>query len=114
MEHSELSIRDLYEGAFLLSEGFQLGRITVLRNNGKKLCAFTFRGEGAQRASDEYRQGRATCNVALLKFTMEKLKDTMFEKIREHEQGAQRSSAAKVAEVRKERKQCSASPRQTR
>ena len=85
MEHSEISIRDLYEGAFLLSEGFQLGRITVLRNNGKKLCAFTFRGEGAQRASDKYRQGRATCNVALLKFTMEKLKDTMFEKIRELE-----------------------------
>jgi len=86
MDRSEISIRDLYESAFLLAEGFQLGRITVIRNNGRKLCSFTFRGEGAQRASDEYRQGRATCNVALLKFTMEKLKDAMFEKIREHEQ----------------------------
>ena len=102
MDRSEISIKDLYEGAFLLAEGFQLGRITILRNNGKKLCAFTFRGEGAQRASDEYRQGRATCNVALLKFTMEKLKDTMFEKIREHEQRAQG----------KERETCSASARQ--
>ena len=104
MEHSEISIKDLYEGAFLLAEGFQLGRITVLRNNGKKLCAFTFRGEGAQRAPDTYRQGRATCNVALLKFTMEKLKDTMFEKIREHEQRAHG----------KERQLCSDSEKQRR
>jgi hypothetical protein len=104
MEQSEISIRDLYEGAFLLTEGFQLGRITVLRNNGKKLCAFTFRGEGAQRASDAYRQGRATCNVALLKFTMEKLKDTMFEKIREQEQRAHRE----------ERQVCSVSEKQRR
>jgi hypothetical protein len=88
MKSPDITISDLYEGAYLLCRGFQLNRITVIGSNGKKLCAFTFRGEGAQRASDEYKQGRATANVALLKFTMEKLKDQMFEKIREHEKKA--------------------------
>jgi len=100
MDHSKISIHDLYEGAYLLCRGFQLGKITILGSNGKKLCAFTFEGEGAQRASDEYREGRATANVALLKFTMEKLKDRMFEKIREQEQ--------------KEHKKCSVSGMQRR
>lgn len=97
---SPITISDLYESAYLLCCGFNLGRVTVIGSNGKKLCTFTFNGEGAQRASDDYRQGRATANVALLKFTMEKLKDAMFEKIREQE--------------RKEREKCSASARSRR
>jgi hypothetical protein len=99
MPTSEISISDLYEGAYLLCRGFQMKRITVVGSNGRKLCSFTF-GEGARRAVEEYRQGRATANVALLKFTMNNLKDEMFRKIREIEN--------------KERETCSASPRQRR
>jgi len=99
MHTSEISISDLYEGAYLLCRGFQLKRITVIGNNGKKLCSFAF-GEGARQAVEEYRQGRATANVALLKFTMNNLKDEMFKKIREIEN--------------KERKACSVSGRHRR
>jgi hypothetical protein len=103
---SPITISDLYEGAFLLCMGCNLRRVTVIGNNGKKLCTFTFEGKGAQRASDDYRQGRATANVALLKFTMEKLKDVMFEKIREHEK--------KERAFGKEIETCSASVRSRR
>ena len=99
MPTSEISISDLYEGAYLLCRGFQLKRITVIGSNGKKLCSFAF-GEGAKQAVEEYRQGRATANVALLKFTMENLKDEMFKKIRALEN--------------KERRACSVSGRQKR
>jgi len=90
MPTSEISISDLYEGAYLLCRGFQMKRITVVGTNGKKLCSFTF-GEGARPAVEEYRQGRATANVALLKFTMNNLKDEMFRKIRELENKERRT-----------------------
>ena len=99
MPTREISISDLYEGAYLLCRGFQMKRITVVGSNGRKLCSFTF-GEGAHQAVEEYRQGRATANVALLKFTMNNLKDEMFRKIREIEN--------------KERETCSVSPRRIR
>ncbi len=75
---------DLLEGAYLLCRGFKLQRITVVGSNGKKLCTFAF-GEGAKTAADEYREGRATCNVALLKYTLTHLKREMFRKIKEIE-----------------------------
>lgn len=99
MESPEITISDLYEGAYLLCRGFELKKLTVVGSNGRKLCTFTF-GEGAKRATEEYRQGRATCNVALLKFTMNNLKDEMFRKIRELE--------------RKEREPCSVLQRSRR
>ena len=81
-DNPQITISDLYEGAYLLCRGFKLQGVTVLGTNGRKLCTFAF-GECAREAIDEYRQGRATCNVALLKFTMNNLKDEMFRKIRE-------------------------------
>ncbi len=99
MDDPEITISDLYEGAYLLCRGFKLHKVTVVGTNGKKLCTFSF-AEGAKEAIDEYRQGRATANVALLKFTMENLKDEMFRKIRAIE--------------RKERGPCSASVKSRR
>ena len=95
--------KDLFEGAYLLCRGFELRRITVVGSNGKKLCTFAF-GEGAKTASDEYREGRATCNVALLKYTLTHLKREMYKKIEEIEN----------RETKKEREPCSASLRQRR
>ena len=94
---------DLLEGAYLLCRGFKLQRITVVGTNGRKLCTFAF-GEGAKSASDEYREGRATCNVALLKYTLTHLKREMYRKIKEIES----------KEPQKERETCSASPRRIR
>ncbi len=82
---SDIHIHDLYEGAFLLCRGLDLKDLTITGGGGRKLATFIFSGNAARRASDQYRKGMATANVAMLKFTMEKLKDRMFEKIREKE-----------------------------
>lgn len=93
MEKNEsVNIRDLFEGAYLLCRGFKLADLTVLGSNGRKLVTFKFTGTGITKISDEYRIGRATVNVALLKFSMKHLKDQMFSRIREIE--------------KKEREQC--------
>ena len=102
MERFQIT-KDLFEGAFLLCRGFKLNEITVIGSNGKKLCTFAF-GEGAKSASDEYREGRATCNVALLKYTLTHLKREMYKKIEKIEK----------RETKKERNTCSASVRSRR
>jgi hypothetical protein len=82
MENQEVQVKDLYEGAYLLCRGFHLKHLSVMDTYGKKLVTFHIAGNGVITQSQEYRQGQATANVALLKFTMEKLKDKMFERIR--------------------------------
>ncbi len=103
MDNPEITISDLYEGAYLLCRGFKLRRVTVVGRNGNKLCTFSF-DEGAKQAHDEYRQGRATANVALLKFTLGNLRSEMFEKIKEIEK----------KKPKKEEELCSALPNQRR
>ena len=83
MREDEIRIQDLYEGAYLLCRGFQLKDLIVISNHGKPIVTFVIAGDGILTTANEYRFGRATVNVAMLKFTMEKLKDQMFEKIRE-------------------------------
>jgi len=83
MENEELCIRDLYEGAYLLCTGFRLKHLTIIDSRGKPKATFIISGEGIRKKSESYRTGQATVNVAMLKFTLEKLKDTMFAKMRE-------------------------------
>lgn len=80
----ELEIRDLFEGAYLLSCGCSLERVSVVTRKGRRTAVFTIRGEKIDDASEAYRTGRAEMNVALLKFTLEKLKDAMFAELRKH------------------------------
>ena len=69
----------------MLCCGLRLKDVTVIGSNGRKLCTFTFDGERITEAREAYRQGRATVNLALLKWTMNNLKDEMFKRIREYE-----------------------------
>lgn len=78
----ELEVRDLFEGAYLLSCGFHLERVSVVRRRGRSTAVFTIRGEKISDASEVYRTGQAEVNVALFKFTLEKLKDAMFAELR--------------------------------
>jgi len=86
MRENEIKVQDLYEGAYLLCRGFQLKDLTVIGSNGRPIVTFIIVGDNVLTTAEEYRSGRATAIVALLKFTMEKLKDQMFSKIRELEQ----------------------------
>lgn len=88
MEQSEntLRVKDLYEGAYLLCMGFHLKKLTIIDGRGKSKAVFIIAGDGVEEEAEAYRTGQATVNVAMLKFTLEKLKDAMFAKIRAQEQ----------------------------
>ena len=92
MREDKIKVQDLYEGAYLLCRGFELQDLTVIGNNGKAIVSFIIGGNDVEATAQEYRSGRATANVALLKFTMEKLKDQMFTKIRELEKRNRREN----------------------
>jgi hypothetical protein len=80
-----LCVKDLYEGAYLLCMGFQLKKLTIVDAQRKRKAVFVISGAGIEEKAESYRMGQATVNVAMLKFTLEKLKDAMFAKIREQE-----------------------------
>ena len=96
MENSEntLCVKDLYEGAYLLCMGFHLKKLTIVDSHRKRKAVFVIEGDGIEDKAESYRMGQATVNVAMLKFTLEKLKDAMFTKIRSEEQ-EQRTSKGK-------------------
>ena len=82
-----LCVKDLYEGAYLLCMGFHLQKLTIVDSHRKRKAVFEIAGDGIEEKAESYRMGQATVNVAMLKFTLEKLKDAMFAKIREQEHG---------------------------
>ena len=92
MRENEIRVQDLYEGAYLLCRGFQLKDLTMIGNSGKPVVTFVIVGDDVLTTANEYRYGQATVNVAMLKFTMEKLKDQMFAKIRELEKRTRRNA----------------------
>lgn len=81
----ETQVRDLFEGAYLLMRGFELKDLNVTNSSGKKVVTFILSGDKVQVASDDYRCGRATANVKMLKMTVDHLKDLMFQRIRKVE-----------------------------
>ncbi len=85
----QIHIHDLYEGAFLLSMGHELTRITVRDQGNKRHCEFVFTGKGVESHARHFRSGRAMVNAAMLKFTLEKLKDRMFSSLRRAEKREQ-------------------------
>ena len=89
MEQSEkhtMCVKDLYEGAYLICMGFQLKKLTIVDAHRKRKAVFVISGDGIEEKAESYRMGQAVVNVAMLKFTLEKLKDAMFAKIRSEEQ----------------------------
>ncbi len=81
-EKHTLCVKDLYEGAYLLCMGFHLKKLTIVDAHRKRKAVFVIEGNGIEEKAESYRMGQATVNVAMLKFTLEKLKDAMFAKIR--------------------------------
>ncbi len=90
-----LCVKDLYEGAYLLCMGFHLQKLTITNGHGKRKAVFLIEGDGIEEKAESYRMGQATVNVAMLKFTLEKLKDAMFTKIRSEEQEQRKSTGTR-------------------
>ena len=106
VSQNTIQVQDLYEGAYLLCRGFQLKDLTVISNNGKPVVTFVIVGDDVLATANEYRYGRAMANVAILKFTMEKLKDQMFAKIREQEKRNRRNADNDNQRDQRKRRHC--------
>ena len=94
-----LCVKDLYEGAYLLCMGFHLQKLTITTPggaSGKRKAVFLIEGDGIEEKAESYRMGQATVNVAMLKFTLEKLKDAMFAKIRAEESTNEKARAQRT------------------
>ena len=83
----QLQVVDIYEGAYLLCMGYHLKSLSIDSVSGRRKAVFIIEGEGIESESESYRSGHASVNVAMLKFTLEKLKDAMFAEIRSGEPG---------------------------
>ncbi len=68
---------DLYEGAWLLSQGMKLADLWN-DNDSKRSIVFEFHGDRVEILTDEYKKGKAQANVIQLKRALNELKDRMF------------------------------------
>ena len=72
-----LETKDLWQSAFMLACGSSLEDIE-LRNNGKKEVYFVITGDNITRLAREFRSGRASCNVNVLRASMIHLKEEIY------------------------------------
>ena len=77
----QTQVQDLYEGAYLLCRGFKFTDLTVTDSNGRKIATFVLSGKEVLLASEDYKSGRATANVKLIKDAVNLLRDAMNHKI---------------------------------
>lgn len=80
-----LLTRDLYEGAYLLSQGMELKEIWADGNNGKRSVVFEFVGDTVEVLRKDYQLGHAEVNILKLKSSLNELKDRMFSILRTKE-----------------------------
>ena len=75
---------DLFEGAYLLSQGMELNDIWTDEGVSRRgLVVFEFNGDNIELLKDNYRKGRASANVTAFKRSLNELKDRMFGMLRE-------------------------------
>ena len=82
---NETKVQDLFEGAYLLCRGFKFTDLTVTDSNGRKIATFILSGKEVHLASQDYKSGRATANVKLIKDAVNLLRDAMNHKIRNND-----------------------------
>ena len=76
-------INDIYEGAYLLQSGCHLENLRwetgVDRSrSGDGHASFIISGDDIREHMDTFRSGKATGNICLYLFSLERLKDKMF------------------------------------
>jgi len=73
---------DIYEGAYLLSQGMRLEKLWLKNANNKRSVVFEFTGENADLLRSHYEKGLAETNVHKLKQAITEIKDCMFNMLR--------------------------------
>jgi hypothetical protein len=77
--------QDLYEASFILSKGIELRDLCFSLHQGKRTAFFIFDDDDAKSLSDSFKIGQATANICIFKISMNRLKDLLFERLRNSE-----------------------------
>lgn len=81
IESKGIETKDLWQSAYVLSEGGKLEDVRINRRNGHKEVIFILGGMGVKSLIRTFQSGQALCNVTRLKASMSHLKDVMFQHI---------------------------------
>jgi hypothetical protein len=74
-----IKTKDLWQSAYLLSEGGWLDSVQVERcSDGKKKVTFCLTGDGMDDLTQRFQDGEAVCNVKKLKANVSHLKQMIF------------------------------------
>jgi hypothetical protein len=100
---TSLETTDIFRGAFFLCKGGDLSEIRF-RNNGKRIATFLFTGADLDRLDKDYMNGTALVNPVQFRESLNRLRDIMFEKLREHSPASRERYAAASGGTRYDRK----------
>jgi hypothetical protein len=81
-----LETSDLFKAAFLLTMGGFLNRVRF-SSAIRPIAFFEVHGQGINRLDQEYRCGRARVNPVQYREQLNHLRDILFEKLRQNDQG---------------------------
>ena len=85
-EKDQASVKDLFEGAYLLIRGCKITDLQVeIDSRGRKTGTFVFYGEGIEEDISGYRRGVVSANVKQIKSMVGFLKDHLFDEIKKIE-----------------------------
>lgn len=74
-----IETKDLWQSAYLLSEGGWLDGVQVRRKpDGKKEVVFRLTGDGVEDLAQRFKDGDAVCNVRKLRTHVSHLKQVIF------------------------------------
>jgi hypothetical protein len=77
---TKVETKDLWQTAYMLSEGSSLLDVHPGVSGGREVY-FVLEGDDVARLAQEFRSGRAMCNIAALRASMIHLKEEMFKVI---------------------------------
>ena len=86
LKTNSLEATDIFRGAFYLCRGAEPSGIRF-RNNGRRIATFMITGKGLDKLDRDYRSGQAMVNPLQFRESLNHLRDILFEKLREQDEG---------------------------
>jgi hypothetical protein len=78
-----IETKDLWQSAYMLSEGGKLSAVRMEQRNGRREAVFVFDGFMVEDLARHFQSGQAVCHLGRLKSSMSHLKEMIFARIRE-------------------------------
>ena len=86
MKTNSLETTDIFRGAFFLCKGAELNEVSF-RRNGKRIASFLFTGDSLDKLDKDYMGGKALVNPVQFRESLNRLRDILFENLREDNGG---------------------------